>query len=207
VPGKRFGFINSDSGRRILCHANKVNTEIRENSTVSSELEERNGKQEASNVQACNPQGNTPNQELALYSTLQDQPIPPNLMLISLEEATVVLQMGLCVQNEGDPNVPHMHKIYVLASCDRGLPNSDALFSTPLFEIEKAQQCSQVNRLRVNMWVFLMGNDFAMIWLWLFSQDLKTLKSLPDEKDIQVWKGHTNKTLLNKNVTLAVRDR
>jgi hypothetical protein len=136
---------------------------------VGFKLEERNGKQEASNVQAFNPQGNTPNQERALYSTrgvhftLQDQPIPPNLMLISLEEATVVLQMGLCVQNEGDPNVTHMHKIYVLASCDRGLPNSDALFSTPLFEIEKAQQCSQVNRLRVNMWVFLMGNDFAMI--------------------------------------------
>ena len=130
-------------------------------STVSSELEERNGKQEASNVRACNPQGNTPNQERALYSTrgadwtLQDQPVPPKLMLISLEEANVMLEMGLCVQNEGDPNVPHMDKIYVLASCDRGLPNSDALFSTPLFEIEKAQQCSQVNRLRFNM-VFLM---------------------------------------------------
>jgi len=169
VPGKRFGFINSDSGRRIWCHANKVNDEIRENTTVSFELEERNGKQEATNVQTFNSQGNTPNQERALYSTrgadrtLQDQPVPPKLMLISLEEATVMLEMGLCVQNEGDPNVPHMDKIYVLASCDRGLPNSDALFSTPLFEIEKAQQCSQVNRLRVNMLVSFMGNDFAMI--------------------------------------------
>ena len=49
-----------------------------------------------------------------------------------------------------------MDKIYVLASCDRSLPNSDTLFSTPLFEIEKAQQFSQVNWFRVNMPVFLM---------------------------------------------------
>ena len=75
---------------------------------------------------------------------------------------------------------PHLDKIFVLPPCAQGLPPVDDIFSTSRFQIAKAQNCSNA---------------------------LNAIKSQLDEKDIQVWKGHTKKTLLNKDVTIAVRER
>ncbi len=74
---------------------------------------------------------------------------------------------------------PHIDKIFVLQTRAQALPPVDDIFSTSHFDIAKAQNCSNA---------------------------LNAIKSQLDEKYIQVWKEHTKKTLLNKDVTLAVRE-
>ena len=86
--------------------------------------------------------------------------------------------MGCCVQENVE--TPHLDKIFFLSPCAQGLPPVDDIFSTSRFEIARAQNCSKA---------------------------LNAIKSQLDEKDIQVWKAHTRKTLLTSDVTLAVRDR
>jgi hypothetical protein len=71
---------------------------------------------------------------------------------------------------------PHLDKIFVLPPCAQGLPD---IFLTSRFEIAKAQNCSNA---------------------------LNAIKSQLEEKDLQLWKAHTKKTLLNKDVTIAVRE-
>jgi hypothetical protein len=105
------------------------------------------------------------------------------LLLVVLRKANLdpfvfLQEMGCCVQENVE--TPHLDKIFVLPPCAQGLPSVDDIFSTSRFEIAKAQK---------------------------FSSDLNAIKSQLDEKDIQVWKGHTKKTLLNKDVTIAVRER
>ena len=75
---------------------------------------------------------------------------------------------------------PHLDKIFVLPPCAQGLPPVDDIFSTSLFEIARAQNCSKA---------------------------LNAIKSQLGEKGIEVWKAHTRKTSLTRDVTQAVRDR
>ncbi len=134
-------------------------------------------------VQALNRAGRSKSKCRALFSTRgadysgQQGPIPPKLLMMSLEEATVMRDMGAVTQQNIE--TPHLDKIHILPQCDRDLLSIDSLFSTPGFEVVKAQQCSQA---------------------------LCATKSQLDDKDSRVWKKHTKKTLLNKEVTFAVRD-
>jgi hypothetical protein len=86
--------------------------------------------------------------------------------------------MGCCVQENVE--TPHLDKIFVLQTRAQALPPVGNIFSKSCFETAKAQKCSKA---------------------------LNDIKSQLDEKNIQGWKEHTEKTLLNKDVTLAVRDR
>jgi cold shock CspA family protein len=183
--GKPFGFIQEDNGNRIWCHERQVkDEEIQEGTKVSFEIQiGRSGKPEATMVQALHSAGRSKSKRGALFATRgadcsgEQGPIPPKLLMMSLEEATVMCDMGAKTQQNKE--TPHLDKIHILPQCDRGKLSIDALFSTPGFEVAKAQQCSQA---------------------------LCTTKSQLDEKDIRVWKQHTKKTLLNKEVTFAVRD-
>jgi cold shock CspA family protein len=197
VPGKHFGFILTDSRQRVFCHEKHVRGEdITQGTYVSFQLQMHNGKQEASMVQ-CFSGTQDRHKRAALCSTRGADyprgagykgPVPPKLLMMSREEAAVMLEMGMTVEmapvvDDGDllpVAAPHLDKICVLPPCQQGLPDVNALFSTVRFEVAKAKQ---------------------------FSADLSAIKSQLDEKDIRVWKGHTKKTLLNKEVTIAVRDR
>jgi cold shock CspA family protein len=185
LRGKPFGFIKAENGDRFWCHERQVkDEEIQEGTKVSFEIQTgRSGKPEATMVQALHSAGRSKSKRGALFATRgadcsgEQGPIPPKLLMMSLEEATVMCDMGAKTQQNKE--TPHLDKIHILPQCDRGKLSIDALFSTPGFEVAKAQQCSQA---------------------------LCTTKSQLDEKDIRVWKQHTKKTLLNKEVTFAVRD-
>jgi cold shock CspA family protein len=183
--GKPFGFIQAENGNRIWCHERQVkDEEIQEGTKVSFEIRMgRSGKPEASMVQALHSAGSSKGKRGALFATRgadysgQQCPIPPKLLMMSLEEATVMCDMGAVTQQNIE--TPNLDKIHILPQCDRDLFSIDALFSTPGFEVAQVQQCSQ---------------------------SLEATKSQLDEKDIRVWKQHTKKTLLNREVTFAVRD-
>jgi cold shock CspA family protein len=186
LRGKPFGFIQAENGNRIWCHERQVkDEEIQEGTKVSFEIQPgRSGKLEATMVQALHSAGRSKSKRGALFATRgadysgQQGPIPPKLLMMSLEEATVMCDMGAGTQQNIE--TPHLDKIHILPQCDRDLLSIDALFSTPSFEVAKAQQCSQA---------------------------LNATKSQLDEKEITVWKQHTKKTLLNKEVTWDVRDK
>lgn len=108
-------------------------------------------------------------------------PIEPRFLMMTHDEVTVMHAMGCTVQEYGvnSPHLPHLDKVYKPVSCRRGLVPFNAIFSTPYFEVAKAQHC-------------------------LRNLNAITLKVA--EKDMQMWEDHTFKTLLNKDVEIAVRD-
>ena len=71
VPGKNFGWIRvQGGGMRVWCHERNVKGEdITEGSEVTFQLQQRNGKEEASMVQAFNPAALDRFKRAALYST------------------------------------------------------------------------------------------------------------------------------------------
>jgi hypothetical protein len=95
-----------------------------------------------------------------------------------LDPFVFLQEMGCCVQENVE--TPHLDKIFVLPPCAQGLPPVDDIFSKSRFKIAEAQVCSS---------------------------NLNAIKSQLDEKDLQVWKAHTKKTLLTRDVMLAVRER
>jgi hypothetical protein len=96
----------------------------------------------------------------------------------NLDPFVFLQEMGCCVQENAE--TPHLDKIFVLPPCAQGLPPVDDIFSTSRFEIARAQNCSKA---------------------------LHAIQSQLHEKNIEVWKAHTRKTLLTSDVTQAVRDR
>ena len=193
VPNKPFGFIETDDGRRVWCHERQAR-EVSVGMKVCFQLQERNGKEEASMMQALASTSHVRKTRMALYSTRgadgQQQAyetgcgaIPPQFLMMSYEEAKVILDMGCTTQHSTDlvrSDVPHLDKVYELPKCDFGLPATHNLFSGPKFQIARAQKSA----------------DF-----------LNDIKSKLDEKDMEAWKPHTKKTLLNKDVTFTVRER
>jgi cold shock CspA family protein len=134
VPGKNFGLIRvQGSGMRVWCHERNVKGEdITEGSEVTFQLQQRNGKEEASMVQAFNPAALDRFKRAALYSTRgrglknrgwekkvdpssgrpfyvnhstkttqweppTDSPIAPKLLMMSYDEASVMLVVCVCV--------------------------------------------------------------------------------------------------------------
>jgi hypothetical protein len=116
--------------------------------------------------------------ELLVYVCFAVQVALIVLRKANLDPFVFLQKMGCCVQENVE--TPHLDKIFVLQTCAQALPPVDDIFSTSRFEIAKAQK---------------------------FSSDLNAIKSQLDEKNLQLWKAHTKKTLLTKDVTIAVRDR
>ena len=170
VRGKPFGFIGTNDGRRVFCHERQLrDLDIQEGDTVSFQLEMRNGKEEASMVQAFSQAGNDRHgQRPALVATRGADhgpdhdsrpcgPIPPKLLMMTYDEANTMQNMGCTTQQH--VHGPCLDKIYQVEPCDLGLAPIDAIFSSRGFEIAQAQQ---------------------------FSRELNAIKSELDEKDIKV---------------------
>jgi hypothetical protein len=93
-PQPKISVADKRSSWRVWCHEKNVRDEdITEGSEVTFQLQQRNGKEEASMVQAFNPAASDSCKRAALYSTRgrDSRPIAPKLLMMSYEEASVML--------------------------------------------------------------------------------------------------------------------
>ena len=180
--GKPFGFIKARS-ETIWVHRNQVRDvdSLERGTVVVFELGYRNDRPEAQNVCAAAQAGpSMPSLDVIWVTNGSlNPPVPPVLLMLTREEAAVMVEFGAQVQVHDNPFQPFVDKHFAVPSPACGLPPASEIFSAAAYAKAHASEVE--------------------------AKALGDTKSLLDEKDIVVWKQHTAKTLITGDVVKSLR--